>query len=530
VTVDNKHGETPPLLATIEPTLAQRRLIVAIGVGLLVSFGVAAPFSAVPLTGVRPIVAVSAPLLFLSDLITAALLFSQFSIVRSRALLILASGYLFASGIAVVIGLTYPGLFSPTGLLGAGFQTASWLYVVWHLNFPAMVLGYTLLKDRSPLEAEGSGPLAIKWSIAITLILVVALTWLFTAGNDLVPRLAIDATTLTPMANYLSIFIAFFIAAALVLLWLRRRSVLDMWLLIATLAILLETIMSKVLAPTRYTVGFYFGTAFLLFNATIVMTILLTEITRLYAQIVRSHAALQRERENKLFSLEALAAAISHEVRQPLGAIQINAETAATSINKASPDLKLAAEALRDIESGVRRTSEAFQTIGALFGRADRDDLELIDLNVLAIQALRVMRREMEELGIRAKCQLASDLPSIMGHRGQLLEVITNLISNAIAAMSAIEGRTRLLTIESHSDDQKVAVLSVRDTGIGIEQSELESVFDTFFTTKPQGMGLGLAICRKIVESHGGRLAAWSHGKQKGAIFMLTLSASPGAS
>jgi signal transduction histidine kinase len=148
-----------------------------------------------------------------------------------------------------------------------------------------------------------------------------------------------------------------FTAVTFGLLWVRQRSVLDLWLLIATLSFLLETMMSAVLVAARFTVGFYVGILLLLFNATIVMTILLIETTRLYSQLIHSNAALQRERRNKLFSLEAMAAAISHEVKQPLGAILTNSEVAAISISQAPPDLKSAAEALGDITSDVHRAN-----------------------------------------------------------------------------------------------------------------------------------------------------------------------------
>ena len=136
-----------PLLATVEPTWPQRRLAFALGLGLLVASCATAPFSAMPLPKLYPVVSALLAICSLSDLITAVLLFSQFSIIRSRALHVLASGYLFAALIVVPFGLTYPRLFSPTGLLGAGLQSASWLYLAWHFGFPAAVLGYTFCKD-----------------------------------------------------------------------------------------------------------------------------------------------------------------------------------------------------------------------------------------------------------------------------------------------------------------------------------------------------------------------------------------------
>lgn len=519
---DRANYETVPLLATIEPTSSQRRFALGLGIGLLVAFGAVAPFAATPMTAANPVVAMVGPIVCFGDLITAVLLFSQFSIIRSRALLILGSGYLFASGLVILITLTYPSIFSTTGLLGAGLQTASWLYLTWHFGFPLAVLGYALSKDSAGATTEVSGRFAMEWSIAITLVLVCAFGFLFTAGNDFVPRLALNEITLTPLTFHLGNFITVFITAVFTLLWVRQRSVLGLWVLVAVLAFILETVMSNVLAPARYTVGFYFGVALLIFNSTVVMVILLAETTRLYAQVIRSQAALQLERQNKLISLEAVVASISHEVRQPLAAILTNAEAGTASLRSTLPDRELIAGVLHDIEDDVHRTSEVFKSIGILFGRAHQE-LMPVDLNGIAAEALRRMQGEMAGNGIKAQAYLAPNLPRVMGHRGQLLEVVVNLITNAIDAMRGVEGRDRLLIIESRSDGEGSAVLTVRDTGPGIDLDKSKQIFDAFFTTKSHGMGLGLAICRQIVEHHGGRISAHPPGEQGGAVFELAL-------
>jgi signal transduction histidine kinase len=522
----DKGLENVLLLATVEPTRPQRRFAFALAVCLIVVFVGAASFAATPLWQVYPVVPLLLAICFLSDVITATLLFSQYSITRSRALLALASGYLFAALIVVPITLTYPGLFTPTGLLGAGLQTASWLYISWHFGFPATVLAYALLKDDNSTVADVPVKSAIGWSIAVVGVSVVALTWLFTSGNDLVPRLALNETALAPLSFHLGVALVLFTAVVFGLLWARRRSVLDQWILIATLAFLLETVMSAVLVSARFTVGFYVGVVLLLFNATIVMIILLTETTRLYGRLIRSNAALQRERRNKLFNLDAMAAAISHEVKQPLGAILTNSEVATISISRSPPDLGLAAEALGDITSDVRRANELFRSVGSLFKRADQG-LESVDVNGIVTEALRILRSETEEHRINVHADLTPRLPNIVGHRGQLMEVVINLIRNAIDAMSGIEEGDRLLTIESRADDRGAVSLTVRDTGPGIDPNKTEEIFEAFVTTKSWGTGLGLAICRRIVEGHGGSISASSGGERQGAVFQLALPINP---
>jgi signal transduction histidine kinase len=524
----NELQKNIPLLATVEPTLPQRRAAFGLGVGLLVASAAAAPFAAIPLPQLYPAVSALLAICFLSDSITAVLLFSQFSIIRSRALQVLASGYLFAALIVIPFGLTYPRLFSATGLFGAGLQTASWLYLAWHFGFPAAVLGYTILKDDTHTVPDASVKSTIGWSVGIVAIFVCALTLLFTAGNDFVPRLALDETTLSALVSYLGVLLALFTAIGFTWLWMRRRSVLDQWLLVATLAFLLETVLSNVLTPARFTVGFYAAIVLLLFNASIVMIIMLTETTRLYARVIRSNDALRREQQNRLSSLGAIVASISHEVRQPLSAVLTNSDTAILCLKLTPPDLEIAIEALHDIERDAHRTTEIVKSIGALFGQTDQQ-LVPIDINDVVAETLHLMRGEIEERGVKAQVDLRPGLPHIMGNRGQLQEVVINLVHNGIEAMSAIESQERLLTIVTQFDDSAVT-LAVRDRGLGIDKGKTNQIFDAFVTTKASGMGLGLAICRRIVERHGGRISAWSAGEQMGAVFQLTLPVNPATS
>src|SRR5262245_16769694 len=197
------------------------------------------------------------------------------------------------------------------------------------------------------------------------------------------------------------------------------------------------------------------------------MVVLLTETTRLYARNISSLEALRRERQNKLLNLEAMAASISHEVRQPLSAIGLNSEAAELSLKRTPPDLGSAVEALHDIQGDVRRTSAVFATIGTVFGRAE-GQRERVDLNEIAGAALRSVRGEMAKHDVKLQTRFEPNMPRVLGHPDQLLEVVINIVSNAIEAMQAVEGRDRVLTIETRDDlDLGQAVLAVRDTGPG---------------------------------------------------------------
>src|SRR3954466_11862728 len=177
-------------LSTMPATRRDRISALAVVGVSAVLFACAAPFAGVPLAPVPAFVASYQSALAINDLITAVLLFSQFAISRSRALLLLTSGYLFTAMAAMVHALSFPGLFAPGGLLGAGTQTTVWLYMVWHGGFPLLVLGYALLRarDNEP-KVRGSTTKAIVGCIAAVSVAVATFTWFVTALHDGLPIL-----------------------------------------------------------------------------------------------------------------------------------------------------------------------------------------------------------------------------------------------------------------------------------------------------------------------------------------------------
>jgi signal transduction histidine kinase len=173
------------------------------------------------------------------------------------------------------------------------------------------------------------------------------------------------------------------------------------------------------------------------------------------------------------------------------------------------------------VVSDAHRVGHVLDNLRALFGKVEREH-EPIDLNKLAVDALRAMRAELSDHRIAASLDLASELPPVMGHGGQLQEVMMNLLHNAIDALRAIKSDRRTLSVRTRRDTGNAIVVEVEDSGPGIDPNRLESIFDAFVTTKPQGTGLGLAISRMIIERHGGQLSARSNGKD-GALFRLVL-------
>jgi len=230
---------------------------------------------------------------------------------------------------------------------------------------------------------------------------------------------------------------------------------------------------------------------------------------------------LERERDNKLLNAQALTAAIVHEVRQPLGAIAVNASAALRFLGKTPPELAEVQTALNDMKRDTHRTSEVLEGIRALFGKSNQKR-EQVEVNELILGVLESSRKDLEDHGVETRLELASGLPLIEGHRRQLEEVIFNLVHNAVEAMDATTVRDRVLRVRTEPNNHDAITVAVQDTGPGIDRERLDSIFGAFFTTKSHGMGLGLAICRMIIEHHRGQLTASSDGKN-GSLFQFVL-------
>jgi signal transduction histidine kinase len=239
----------------------------------------------------------------------------------------------------------------------------------------------------------------------------------------------------------------------------------------------------------------------------------ITDLRRTELALREAVAKLERERDNKLTNVEAIMAAIAHEVRQPLMAIVINGSAARRFLARVPADIDEATANLNRIINDCRRASEVFDSILTLFRREDQER-QAIDVNEIALEVLQSSRGELAEHRVITRTELASELPLISGHRRQLQQVISNLVQNAIEAMDNTTDRDRVLRLRTS--------LHNRDAIIGVDPKQLGSIFDAFFTTKSHGIGLGLAICRMIVERHGGQLTAASDGNN-GARFQFVL-------
>jgi PAS domain S-box-containing protein len=283
-------------LSTLPATNRDRAWAVAVVAVSTVLFISAVPFAGVALAPVPAFVASYQSALAINDLITAILLFSQFAISRSRALLLLASGYLFTAAAAVVHALTFPGLFAADGLLGAGPQTTVWLYMIWHGGFPLLVLGYALLKAKdNGTKIQGSTVAAILASIAAVSVVMAAFAWIVTAQHDLLPVLLSGGHYTPVMLGVVSAVWCLSLAAGAVLWFRKPHSVLDIWLMVVLCAWLFDVAMSAILNVARFDLGFYLGRIYGLCAASFVLAVLLIDNVGLQAQLARLLEKLRRQ-------------------------------------------------------------------------------------------------------------------------------------------------------------------------------------------------------------------------------------------
>jgi signal transduction histidine kinase len=227
-------------------------------------------------------------------------------------------------------------------------------------------------------------------------------------------------------------------------------------------------------------------------------------------------------RVNRVTTIGELTASLAHEVNQPIAAAVTSANSCIRWLAAEVPNLEKArASAARIVKDGTR-AAEIISRIRMLFQRGTLER-ELADINEIIEEMIVLLRGEATQYAISVQTELAADLPPVMGDRVQLQQVMMNLMTNSIDAMKAVDG-TRELAIRSQRAENDQLLVSVSDTGVGLPPGHADQIFSAFFTTKPHGTGMGLRICRSIIESHGGRLWA-ANNSPRGASFYLTLPA-----
>jgi signal transduction histidine kinase len=516
--------DQPLTLSTLPPGRVQRRLALAVVLTSLVAFSITAgPLATFQLGRIDAFVPAYGTAIFVNDLITAVLLFNQFAILRSRAILAIASGYLFSGLIVIPWLLTFPGVFTPSGLLGAGLQSAAWLSVLRYLGFPTFVIAYVLLKDVDPPRPswEGSVGATILSSVAISAAVVYAATLLVIASDAYLPPIAIDQVHFSTFWLYLAGCLLLWNAVALILLWMRQRSVLDLWLMVVVCAYAIEIYLSAFVGPARFSAGWIAARIFGFVSSILVLFVLLHEITMLYRQLLRAISAQRLEREARLVTGDALTAAMAHEINQPLSAMMSSADAAAHWLDHSTPDIDNAKASLKRIAANGHRAGEVIGSIRAMF-KSDARNRTSLDINELIDEVINMLRSDLQKHRISVQPDTNPRVRQVTGDRIQLQQVLSNLIANAIDSMAG-EDEPRILSVKSRVLDGGV-VVAVGDSGKGIASQDVGRIFNPLFTTKPGGMGMGLSICRSIIEAHGGRLWA-TKCEPRGTLFQFTVPA-----
>jgi signal transduction histidine kinase len=489
-----------------------------------VVFAVVIPYAPLQVGRVDAFIPVVHSVICVTDLITAVLLFAQYSIQPQRALLALASGYVCGGLFAFLLTLEFPDAYSATGLLGGGPSGAPWLFNFWRITFGLAVISYVLLKDaHDPInqlrKIEPVGAIVI--TIACALAVTAGLTWLGTAGNGYLPSLYVGTTQQASSNQYLAAALWLLNAMALVLLLTRRRTILDLWLAVTLFMSLPDYSLAFFYSALRFSLGWYTARSYLLIASSTVLVALLVETTMLYARLASAITLQRRERAHRIMSVDEATAAIAHEIKQPLGAMSLNCETALQCLKATPLDLEELRSCLTDAIDDSNRANDIVAGIRGLF-KTTASQRTMVDINRLVREVLRMVENDLLVHGVSVSTELQEDVPQIMADPTQLQQVILNLIKNAIEAMTTGATAIRALRLVTTNNANSTVSLIVQDCGHGITPKNASRIFDPFFTTKSSGMGLGLSTSRRIIEGHGGDLRL-TETTSTGCTFEITL-------
>ncbi len=520
--------EVPALIASMPASAQERRIAFGVVIFLSVVLAAVIPYAPLQVGRVDAFVPVVHSIICVTDLITAVLLFGQYSIQPQRALLALASGYMCGGLFAFLLTLEFPGAYSATGLLGGGSSGAAWLFNFWRIVFGLAVIAYVLLKDANDTASrftKNEPSRAIVVTIACSLAVTAGLTWLGTAGNGYLPNLYAGTTQQVVSNQDLAGALWLLNAMALALLLARTRTILDVWLAVTLLMALPDYSLAFFYSALRFSLGWYTARSYALIASFTVLVVLLLETTMLYARLASAITLQRRERAHRSLSVDEATAAIAHEIRQPLGAMSLNTDAALECLKATPLDIEELRSCLTDVKNENIRANEVVAGVRALFKSTARQRT-MIEINRLVGDVLRMVEHDLQVHGVSVSTELQEDVPEIMADPTQLQQVVLNLIKNAIEALASGPVNIKAIRLVTTGGASSGVSLYVQDTGPGITPKSETSIFDPFFTTKTSGMGLGLSISRRIIEDHGGDLRL-TETSSRGCTFEIVLPGAP---
>jgi signal transduction histidine kinase len=520
--VQKEEQDFPLIIATMPATGQQRAMAVGVAVLLIVASAAIAPFASVQLGPVDAFIPVLQTVVSVVDLVTATLLFGQYSIQPQRALLALASGYLFSGSFAFLQTLAFPGGYAAAGLIGDGPNSPAWIYVLWHTTFPAAIIVYALSKDATVAARPGRPVMtAIAITIACAIVVIAGLTWIVTTKTEYLPSFYTTVRFQTPLGNQANVALLLWGSTAFAVLLFRRRTILDLWLMVTLLAYMPNFLVAIIGSSVRFTVGWYAARGFILVGSCMLLSVLLIETMFLYSRLASAIILQRRERTNRLLSVEAVTGAIAHELRTPLGAIALNASTALSQLRSTPRELEDLEDILGDIEADSHRAGAMISSIREMTIKTT-DRRTLTSAEDVGRLALILLRHDLQINEVSVTTEFQGNLPDVQLDGMELQQILLNLVRNAIDAMSSSPPEARRLRLQTSFDGHSTVLLSVQDSGIGISAEDRERIFDPFFTTKSGGMGLGLAISSTLVANRGGKLRLVKSDGE-GSIFEIAI-------
>jgi signal transduction histidine kinase/CheY-like chemotaxis protein len=488
----------------------EKKLAAAVISVSLVCFAVAVFYARTPQPPIPAFIPAYESALWIVDTLTAVLLLSQFVRLRSRALLLLASGYVFDGWMVIVHALSFPGVFSETGLLGGGAQTTAWLHVFWHFGFPLFVLGYAMSVRRAGDAMTNSPIRAMVVALAAVAILVAGLSLLATAGHDWLPVVIEDGNYSLLVEK--GIGPAMLVLAGGVLFVLLRRSmptILEVSLVVVMVTWILEISLTSVVGSQRFDLGFYAGRFFGLFNASLVLAALMLEMNRLYGNLGRAlalaesrNAELVRSREEfarvqRVEAVGRLVAGVAHDFNNILtvviGGLNHVLRDKANTMSLKSQGL------IQACQQAAQRGAQINRQLMTFAGRKVLRP-QVVNPNEVIANLAPFLHRAAGE-NVKVTLRLSPVLWPVGVDRTEFETALVNLVVNARDAMAGggeVTIETRNALVEPHSirdlPGGQYVLIGVSDTGPGIPTEIASRVFDPFFTTKEVGVGAGLGL------------------------------------